>query len=163
MKPALLIIDLQKAYYRGDTKVSMDKASYYIKSAIPLFRKKGLPIIWVQHIDEDDKAKPGEAGFEIIDALVPEANDYRVRKMYGNSFNKTNLMEILEKEKIDTVLLTGFCAEYCVTSTYRGALDKDLTPILLKNGLASGNQENLKFVETIHDSISFNVLKRILE
>jgi nicotinamidase-related amidase len=162
MRAALLIIDLQKAYYRGDMKASMDKASYYINAVIPAFRERSLPIVWIQHIDGDDGAVPGTEGFDFIDSLTPGAEDYRVQKKYNNSFNKTDLREILEKEKADIVLISGFCAEYCVLSTYRGALDEDLTPILLKNGIASGSRENIGFVENISDIITIKTFLKMI-
>lgn len=64
---------------------------------------------------------------------------------------------------VDTVIITGFCAEACVLSTYRGAQDLDLTPIILRGSLASDNLENIGFVESISDIISYRVLKKVLE
>lgn len=163
MKPALMIIDLQKAYYYGDRIKSMDGACEYINAVLPLFRKKGLPVIWIQHIDDEDGVVPGTEGFEFIDCLKPESGEYRIHKEYGNSFNKTKCLEVLNENGADTVIITGYCAEYCVLSTYRGALDHDLMPVILRNGIASGNKKNIKFVEDISNIISYDVLKKILE
>jgi hypothetical protein len=69
--------------------------------------------------------------------------------MNGNSFNKTPPADQLRRLGVDTVIITGFCAEYCVLSTYRGAKDLDLTPILLRGSLASETPENIKFVESV--------------
>jgi nicotinamidase-related amidase len=52
------------------------------------------------------------------------------------------------------IILSGYCAEYCVLSTYRGAKDLDFKPVLLRNALASGNRKNIRFVEDISDTIS---------
>ena len=155
-----MIIDMQKAYYEGHSKLSMDAAVEYINAAVEIFRESKLPIIWVQ--DKSD-AEPGQKGFDLIDSLQPMKEEYKVEKMYGNSFSKTNSLDIINKEKVDTVLITGYCAEYCVLSTYRGALDLDLTPILFRGALASGKEENIKFVENISDIMSYSVLKKVLE
>jgi len=163
MRLALMIIDLQKAYYVDDSKKSMDSACEYINAVIPLFRKKKLPIFWIQDVEAEDAVVPGSERFDLIDCLKPEKDEYRIHKEYGNSFNKTKCIEILKEENIDTVIITGYCAENCVLSTYRGALDHDLTPVILKNGIASGNQDNLKFVEDISDIISYNMIKKLLE
>jgi len=163
MKPALMVIDLQKAYYRGEALESMDNACEYINAVLPLFRKKGLPIIWVQHISSEGGAVPGTEGFEFIDCLKPEEGEYRIHKKYGNSFNKTKCAEILKENNIDTVIVTGYCAEYCVLSTYRGAADHDLLPVILKNGIASYNKEGVKFVEDISNIISYGVLVKVME
>ena len=163
MKMALLIIDLQKAYENTATKESMANACEYINATIPLFRKNSLPIIWIQHKDEYDGAIPGKPGFEYIDKLKPEKNDYRITKEYNNSFNKTKLYEILNENRIDTVVITGFCAEYCILSTYRGALDLDLTPVIITNAIASGEKERIRFVEDISSVISYEILSKMLQ
>ncbi len=163
MKLALMVIDLQKAFYHGEKIASMDLACDYINTVIPLFRKKKLPILWVQDIDEESGVTPETEGFEFIDSLEPENGEYRIHKHYGNSFNKTEALKILRENNVDTVIITGYCAENCVLSTYRGALDHDLTPALLKKGIASGNKDNLRFVEEISNVISYAVLKKILE
>jgi len=162
MKMALLIIDLQKAYENDKTKESMANACEYINATIPLFRKNDLPIIWIQHMDEYDGAIPGKPGFEYIDQLKPEKNDYRITKEYNNSFNKTKLYEVLKDNKIDTVVITGYCAEYCILSTYRGALDLDLTPVIIKNAIASGEKERIRFVEDISNVMSYEILNKIV-
>ena len=163
MKLALMVIDLQKAFYNGESIESMDNACDYINAVLPLFREKELPIIWVQHMDKEDGVVPGTEGFEFIDCLNPEEGEYRIHKEYGNSFNKTKCIEILNENEIDTVVITGFCAEHCVLSTYRGALDHDLTPVILKNGIAGRNKKNIRFVEDISNIISYQILKKILE
>lgn len=162
MKCALLIIDLQKAFCIGEAQKSMDYACWGINAILPSFRDKGLPVVWIQHKDNEDGILPGTEGFELIDQLKPEEGEYHIHKEYGNSFNKTGLYELLMEQQVDTVVITGFCAEYCVLSTFRGALDLDLTPVLLKGTLASGNSENIRFVEDINDVISFSMLKKVL-
>lgn len=163
MKLALMIIDMQKEYHQGGALSQMGRASEYINAVIPLFEKKGLPIIWVQDIDEEDGVVPGTEGFDLIDSLKPKENAIIIHKRYGNSFNKTECDRILKEHGVDTVVLTGFCAEYCVSNTYRGAKDLDYFPVLLKNGIASVEEANKQFVENINETISYGMLKKILE
>jgi nicotinamidase-related amidase len=160
MKAAMMIIDMQKAFYKGKSKKSMDAAVEYIEAAIDIFRENDMPIIWTQ---DKDSVVPGDEGFEIIESLTPKENDYRIIKEYGNSFNKTDAHKILIEEAVDTVIITGYRAEHCVLSTYREALDLDLVPIILRGSIASEKSENINFVESISDIISYNVLKRIFE
>lgn len=164
MKAALIIVDVQKAYYKGFAKESIDRAVSYINEVIPYFRAKGLPIIWVQDIDEASGVIDGTEGFEFVDNLEKmKAGEHSIHKKYGNSFNKTGLLNILKVEEISKVIIAGYCAEYCVLSTYRGAQDLDLTPFLLQNGVASGKQKHLEFVQNISDLVSYKILKEILE
>jgi nicotinamidase-related amidase len=165
MKPALLVIDVQKRFFKFSptTAQSLKDAIEYINAAIALFREKDLPVICVQHMDKEEKLVPGEEGFELPEELDILPSDLHIHKTYGNSFNKTSLGGELRNLGIDTVIITGFCAEDCVLSTCRGAEDIDLTPIILRGALASGNLKNIKFVESINDIISYGVLKKMLE
>jgi len=164
MKPALLVIDVQKAFFEESavTAQSLNSAVMYINAAIELFREKGLSVISIQHMDEEDGLVPGEEGFDLPDSLNILPEDIHIHKTYGNAFNKTPLLDELKKLDVDTVFLSGFCAENCVLSTCRGAEDVDLTPILLRGSLASGIPERIKFVEDINDVISYWALRTVL-
>ena len=85
----------------------MDAACEYINAAAALFRKKGLPVLWILNKDKDDGAFPGLPGFEVIDGLSPLANEPRMTKEYGNGFNKTECKKILDLHGVDTVIVTG--------------------------------------------------------
>lgn len=164
MKAALLVVDVQKEFFKDPaTARSLNDAIEYINSAIALFRSKGLPVICVQHSDDVSNMVPGTDYFGLPDSLNVMASDIHIVKTYGNSFNKTPLAATLKKLGIDSVVISGYCAEYCVLSTYRGALDLDLKPMLLRNGLASGKPENIKFVENVNDIVSYGALKALIE
>jgi nicotinamidase-related amidase len=164
MKPALLVIDVQKEFFKSDpqTVQSLRDAIEYINAAIALFRAKNLPVICIQHVDEKEDLVPGKAGFELPEGLNILPSDTCIHKTYSNAFNKTSLQSKLHELQVDTVIITGFCAEYCVLSTYQGATDLDLTPILLRNSLASGSLENIKVVESICEIISYGALEKVL-
>jgi nicotinamidase-related amidase len=164
MNLALLILDMQKGYYKNLSKNSMDKASEYINKSIDIFRKNNLPIIWICD-DEKDGIVDGTKDFEIIDILSKNENDIIINKKYRNGFNKTVLLDHINKHSIDTLIITGFSAEYCVLSTYRSAEDYDLRPIMLKNALAcyENKNENIEFVENISETITIEELEKIIE
>jgi nicotinamidase-related amidase len=165
MKPALLVIDVQKKFLTINPTMteSINDAIEFINAAIELFREKNLPVISIQHVNEESGLVPGEEGFELPDSLNILPADLHIHKTYGNSFTKTVLVDELRKQDVDTVIVTGFCAEYCVLSTYRGAQDHDLVPILLRGAIASDNMKNIRFVESISEIISFKALKKALE
>jgi nicotinamidase-related amidase len=141
----------------------MDEAAPCINEAVGLFRSKDLPVIWVQNENRTNNIVPGSVDFEVIDTLNQAETDKRIYKRYLNSFHKTDLLEYLTSRSIDTVVVTGYAAEYCVLSTCRGAKEHDLTSFLLRGALASSNKEYIPFVEGINDIISLNVLKKFLE
>jgi nicotinamidase-related amidase len=165
MKPALLVIDVQKKFLGINPTMtqSVNDAIELINAAIAMFREKGLPVISIQHVNRESGLVPGEEGFELPESLDVLPSEPHIHKTYGNSFAKTPLADELRKRDVDTVIVTGFCAEYCVLSTYRGAQDYDLMPIILRGALASDNLENIGFVERISEIISFEALKKALE
>lgn len=157
MKPALLVIDVQNEFFDINQACSdsLKSAIEYINEAIDLFRKKNFPIVVIQHKSEEQDLVPGKSGFDVPKSVKLEPQDIRIVKTYGNSFTKTGLAEKLRKLQVDTVIVTGFSAEYCVLSTYRGAQDFDFTPIILKGSLASENAEHIRFVEEITETITY--------
>ena len=164
MKPALLVIDIQNEFFNRNQACSdsLKSAIEYINAAIDLFREKKLPIVVIQHKSEEKGLVPGKSGFDVPKSVKLKPKDIRVVKTYGNSFMKTGLAEKLRELQVDTVIVTGFCAEYCVLSTYRGAQDFDFTSIMLKGSLASDNAEHVRFVEEISEIISYGALKKLL-
>jgi nicotinamidase-related amidase len=164
MKPALLVIDVQNEFFNLNQGCSDSPKSAieYINAAIDLFRKKNFPIVVIQHKDEKQGLVPGNTGFDVPQNVKLAPQDIRIVKTHGSSFTKTGLAEKLKELGVDTVIVSGFCAEFCVLSTYRGAEDFDFKPIILKGSLASDNAEHIRFVEEISETISFGALKTLL-
>jgi len=165
MKPALLVIDVQKEFFKFSpgTAQSLTDAIEYINAAIDLFRARNLPVICIQHMEEEDGLLPDKDGFGLPDGLNVLPSDVHIIKTYSNAFNRTPLLKTLQELGVDTVIVTGFCAEYCVLSTYRGAKDVDLTPLILRGSLASSIPENIKFVENISELVSYGALVKLVE
>jgi len=165
VKPALLVIDVQKEFFGFDpeTSRSLHDAIGCINQVIAFFRKLKLPVVCIQHIEEEMELVPGKEGFDLPEELHILPTDLHIEKRHGNAFNETPLEAELRQLGVDTVILTGFCAEYCVLATYYGAKDIDLTPILLRGTLASGRRSRIRFVEEICDLISPRALVKTLE
>jgi nicotinamidase-related amidase len=164
LKPALLVIDIQNKWLNSSPglKASVELRAEVINSAIALFRKKGLPIVVVHHVDKVEGPYPGTEDFEFPKSIAIEKSDVRVVKNYGNAFNKTELEGILRKSGVDTVILSGLSATACVMATYVGAEDRDLHAYLLRDGVAAGSEQNVKFAEEIFETLSLGALAQIV-
>lgn len=165
MRPALFVIDIQKAFFSRDavTTASLENAIEYANAAMPLFRAKGLPVVCVIHEDEADGLVPGSPGFEPHEDLRFEPEDIRVVKRTGSAFaGGTGLGDQLRSLGVDAVVITGFCAEQCVLSTCRGAEDEGFKAMLLQGSLASGHAERIAFVQAINEGITFGALQYLL-
>jgi nicotinamidase-related amidase len=164
MRPALLIIDVQKRFFgmSPETAQSLNRAIYFINEAISLFRDANLPIIVIQHKNEKSGLLPGSEDFEVAADLKLLPSDIRIHKTYKNSFHKTDLADRLRSLRSDTLIITGFCAEHCVLHTYCAAESNDFTPIMLKDALAGYDREHIRFVEEITEGMTLGALKAAL-
>jgi nicotinamidase-related amidase len=165
MKPVLLVIDVQKAFFTDNSirEADLKNAAQYINAAIDLFRKKSLPIVCIQHMNPTDSLIPGQAGFDVPDILNILPGDVHIHKTYGNAFTKTSLAETLRAQGVDTVVVTGFAAEGCVLATVRGAEDYDFTSMILRGAIIGGKPGVAPLVESINEIISYDVLEKVLE
>lgn len=140
---------------------SLGRASERINEALAFFRQQGLPVVVV--LDEEGPSRvPGHPSFEPHEGLRLVAADPRVHKQYNNSFWQTELHERLQAAGVDTVVVSGWCAEFCVLSTYRGAVERGYRAMLLEGGIASGSAEHLKMVEQICPQIGARSLGELL-
>lgn len=164
MKPALLVVDLQQAFFKSgqQTAQSLEQSVAYVNSAIGMFREQGRPVIFIQHLNPGAGLEPGQPGFDIPEKINALPSDIRIYKEQGNSFHQTGLSGQLEELGVDTVFIAGYCAEHCVLSTYRGAQDEGFAAVLIRGALASPSPENIRFVECISDVVSVSNLKYLL-
>lgn len=162
MKPALLVIDVQKQFFKPNTKDSLDSAIEQINTAIAFFRENDYPIFAIQNISAKENLVPGEDGFDLPESLDILPADIHIHKNYGNSFNKTPLAEHLRDLDVDMVIVTGYSAAYCVLSGYRGAQDLDFNARVLLGAIASPVAEYINLVENITETVSLDELKKML-
>ena len=160
MNLALLVIDMQNEFFAegNPAKPSLHAAVEYINGAIALFRKASAPVIIVSDIEEPTRI-PGAPSFALHESIAAEPGDLRVDKRAGNAFWETDLDAQLRARSIDMLILSGFCAEYCVLNTFRGARERGWPAAILKNGIATPNQDRIRFVEDICDVISYGALE----
>ncbi len=160
-KIALLIIDMQKGAREGSScKPIYDKAIWYINDISQTFRKENLPVVVIQHYE------PGTTkneGFDNADELIVSEKDYRIEKNFMNSFWKTELEEILKKEAVDTVIISGFAAEFCVAASCNGALERGFNAFLLQNGIAGFSEAGVNQLQAWRPLISIEALKYFLK
>jgi nicotinamidase-related amidase len=122
---ALLVIDVQNgvvpnAYQRDEIVANINTAVLKARSA-------GVPVIWIQHSDE--WMAIGSEDWKIVPELVPLDGETVIGKLYRNSFEATNLEDVLSKLGAGHLYITGSETNNCVRFTCHGALDRgyDLT------------------------------------
>lgn len=126
---ALLVIDVQNGMFYEDYPVYQGtKLLENLKSLISKAREAGVPVIYVQH-NEDEGLVFGSSAWEVHPAIAPLSGDTIIYKETPDSFHKTNLEEALKEKGIKNLVISGIQSEVCVDTTTRRAfsLGYDLT------------------------------------
>jgi nicotinamidase-related amidase len=146
---ALLVIDMQMGMadrIAAGLDCANPKAGDRIADLIALFRGRGLPVIHVLH-DDADPASPfrrGQPGGAPMPGAVPGPGEAVFWKQGSSAFAGTGLEPHLRAADIDTIVLVGAVAGFCVTSTTRWASDLGFRVILPGDAV-------LGFYVTAHD------------
>ncbi len=124
---ALLVIDVQNGVVEGAHQ--RDAVIAHINSVISNARAKDVPVIWVQHSDEE--LVIDTPGWQIVPELVPLVNEPVVRKLFRSSFEKTELDEVLASKGVSHLYITGAQTNNCIRHTCHAALERgyDITLI----------------------------------
>lgn len=148
-KSALLVIDVQN----GVVENAFEKEAVVaqINRAIDSAREKNLPVIWVQHSEEEMPI--GSHYWEIIPELTPEPHDGRIDKVHGSSFQETELADVLKEHDISHLYITGAQSENCVNATTLDALERGYRVSLVSDAHTTDDGSvvatiNGKFVES---------------
>ncbi|PHV71226.1 isochorismatase [Sporanaerobium hydrogeniformans] len=122
MKKALLVIDMQNIYFTDEMLVSYPKGSLdKVLEAMDFAKAQGIPIIVVQHSSMQGGFKKGSKTWEICNQIKNKSYDYYIEKYKPSSFYETQLEDILKKEQIDTVVISGYMTHMCCDTTAREA------------------------------------------
>ena len=125
---ALVLIDVQHGIdeheHWGGNRNNPD-AEKNIQTLLDLWRKKGLPVIIVQHNSTSltSPFRPGHVGNRLKDFALPMRGEKSVIKSTASAFLNTDLVAYLQQAKIDTIVIAGFVTNNSVESTARSAGD----------------------------------------
>ncbi|MEJ2859327.1 MULTISPECIES: cysteine hydrolase family protein [unclassified Saccharothrix] len=115
---ALLVIDVQNgvvasAHNRDDVVAN-------IRTLVDRARAEDVPVVWVQHSDDD--MPKGSEQWEYVPELVRNDDEPLVHKLYGDSFEETDLESLLAERAVGKLVVAGAQTDACIRSTLHGAL-----------------------------------------
>ncbi len=162
-KAAIVNVDLQKAYTRGDefkTAYETDPGQLdYINQISNAAREKGLPVVWtrVGYTDNADDCgvwgtrtntpdslqniKIGAPRHEFDDHLrIDEEIDLVFTKRMPSAFYETNLASYLVWHRVDTVIVTGGSTSGCVRATVVDSLSHGYRTIVAEECVADKHE-----------------------
>ncbi|HEY3832138.1 MAG TPA: isochorismatase family protein [Acidimicrobiia bacterium] len=115
---ALLIIDVQNGVV--GSAHNRDAVIGNINTLIDKARAEHVPVIWVQHHDEE--LEQGTEEWEYVPELHRDDAESLVHKEYGDAFEETELEELLAAQGVGRLVVTGAQTDACIRSTLHGAI-----------------------------------------
>ncbi|KAF1914532.1 Isochorismatase-like protein [Ampelomyces quisqualis] len=135
---ALIIIDAQNEYASGALKVTNAAASEkVIAKLLEKYRLADGKIIHVMHKTPEGAPifTPGtDLASEFKEVKAKDA-ETQIWKQFPGSFEQTPLHETLESWGIKKVVLVGYMAHVCVSTTAREAFQKGYEVVLVEDGI----------------------------
>ena len=126
---ALVVIDMQRDVVAPAYEV--DRVVDNINTLIDKARAEDVPVIWVQHSD-DDMPRDSD-GWQYIPELQRKDDEPLVHKHYGDAFEETELEQLLAERKIGRLVVTGAQTDACIRSTLHGALVRGYDATLVED------------------------------
>jgi nicotinamidase-related amidase len=118
---ALLIVDVQNDVVGSSH--NRDEVVGNIASLVDKARSASVPLVWVQHSD-DNNLRQGTEGWQYVPELKQDESEPVVHKRYGDSFEDTELESVLAERKVGRLIVAGAQTDQCIRSTLHGAITR---------------------------------------
>jgi nicotinamidase-related amidase len=114
---ALIVIDVQNGVV-ADTH-QRDRVVANISTLVDRARGEDVPIVWVQH--SSGQMPIGSNAWEYVSELTRHESEPLVHKTFADSFEETDLEDVLAKVRVGRLVVTGAQTDECIRSTIHGA------------------------------------------
>lgn len=144
---ALLIIDAQNEYASGSLKVTNAEASgKVIASLLEKYRAVNGRIVHILHKTPEGAPifTPNTPLADEFDALKAKNGEEVIWKGHPGSFAETNLDELLKGWGVKKVVLTGYMAHVCVSTTARQAAQRGYDVLIAEDGIGDRDIPGVK-------------------
>lgn len=126
---ALLVIDVQNGVVEGAH--DRDGVVANIAALVERARLESVPVVWVRHSDE--QLAMGSEAWQIVPELTRAEDEPIVEKAYGDSFEGTELEDLLAGLAVGRLVVAGAQTDACIRSTLHGALVRGYDAILVSD------------------------------
>jgi len=133
---ALLVVDVQNGVVAGAHR--RDAVVANVGSLVEKARREHVPVVWVQHRDDD--LVPGSEEWGIVPELTPDGAEPLVEKAYGDSFEDTSLESVLSGLGVGRLIVAGAQTDACIRSTLHGALVRGYDATLVSDAHTTEDQ-----------------------
>jgi nicotinamidase-related amidase len=133
---ALLVVDVQNCVVDGNHR--RDAVVANVESLVEKARQEQVPVVWVQHSDEN--IVRGSDGWRIVPELAPSDDEPLVEKNYGDSFEATDLENVLAGLGVGRLVVVGAQTDACIRSTLHGAFARGYDATLVSDAHTTEDQ-----------------------
>ena len=116
-RTALMVIDVQNGVVTGAHE--RDSVVANINALVHKARQQDVPVVWVQHSDEGMERDCD--AWQVVPELSRLESEALVHKKFGDSFEDTDLEDVLARERVGRLVVTGAQTDACIRSTIHGA------------------------------------------
>ena len=126
----LLVIDMQKGIV-DEELYAFDSFMERTVRLIETARKSGTEVIFFRHdAGPGSGLTPGKAGFEIVDAVRPEAGEKVFDKTINSCFGNQAFREYMERQEDRRLMIIGLQTNYCIDATVKSAFERGCEVII---------------------------------
>jgi len=151
-RTALLVVDVQNGVVGN--AYDRDRVVANIQTLVDKARAEDVPVLWVQHSDADGLSK-GSESWEYVPELTGLASEPRVHKTFGDSFEATDLEELLAERGVGRLVVAGAQTEECIRSTLHGALVRGYDATLVADAHTTEDLREWGFPVSPEQSIAY--------
>ncbi len=133
---ALLVVDVQNGVVAGNYE--RDAVVANVGALVEKARNEQVPVVWVRHSDE--QLEMGSDPWRIVPELAPDEAEPMIEKLYGDSFEDTNLETVLDDLGVGRLVVVGAQTDACIRSTLHGALARGYDATLVSDAHTTEDQ-----------------------
>jgi len=128
-KPVMIVVDVQVGVMKEAW--AAQRVIKNISRAVERARFEGVPVIWVQHTNQE--LPEGSVQWRWVPELAPTEGEALIHKKYNSAFEQTSLDSELASLGATHILLAGAETNWCIRATAYGALDRGYDLTLVKD------------------------------
>ena len=144
---ALIVIDVQQGLFERSTPIyQAEQVLKNINLTIERARQAGVPVIFIQHANENTLIEGSDA-WQLHPEIRPHESETLIHKRHGNAFIETGLNAVSAAAGVKTLVINGLVTHGCVRATTLGALEEGYRVILVEDGHSSFSKDAPKLIE----------------
>lgn len=118
-RTALFVIDVQNGVVGHAHE--RDRVVANVAALVQKARAEAVPVVWVAHSDEENLPL-GSPQWDYVPELERQESEPLVHKTYADSFEDTDLEQVLAGLEVGRLVVAGAQTDECIRSTLHGAI-----------------------------------------